>query len=110
MPFEIDILESQPTDFQQPHAGPVIQLRHQPNLAAFRTLFENPPDFRDRQDGWQSIGLLGADSIDVARINFQDLLVEKQDRRKRLILSTRRHFGLDRQVRQKFFDLRAPEF
>ena len=51
------------------------------------------------------LGRFARSRVDIGQLDLQNLLVEKQNRRKRLRLRAGRHVPLDRQMREKLFDL-----
>ena len=108
--FEIDVFNSQPTRFKQPHSGPVVEFRQQPDPTSFGTLVENESHLVDREDSWQPIRLFGSGRVDVADVDLQNVLVKKQDCRERLVLCAGGNSTVDRQVGQKFGKFRPPHF
>ncbi len=102
--LEVQILDSQAECFEQSQPAPVEQHRDQPLVAA--QMRHDARHFIDRQHHGQPLGATGAnDAFDAVERLLQDMLVEKENRRQRLVLRRRSDVLLDGQVRQKTVDV-----
>ncbi len=108
-PHEIDILDTQPHRLHQTQAGTVQQGCYQ--MVDPIQLSEQITDFRLGQNDRQTRRLFGSrDTVQPRQLNGQHLLVQKQDRRQRLILSRRRYLPDNSKMRQKRLGFIAPIF
>ena len=102
---EIQVLDPQPYAFHQAHSGAVKQTGHQ-GVRALHA-FEDDGNLGRRENGRQALRLLRPSHVvQPGQIDAEHLAVEKQQRRKRLILGCRRDATRDRQIGQEGLHLR----
>ena len=106
-PVEIHILHPQPHAFHEAHSRPIQKPRHQ-SISAMHP-GQCGRHLGTTQDHRQTRRTLGAHHlIHPRQFDIQDFPIQKQERRKRLILRRRRDLAVDRQIRQKRRHLHRP--
>src|SRR5207248_6706812 len=89
---------------QEPEAGAVEQFAHQP-VIAFK-LAEDRAGFGRREHHWQLRRTRHAfDAVDEIQFPIEDLLIKKQQRAERLVLSRRGNISLNREMTQEIRNL-----
>jgi len=105
--LEVDVLDTQPQPFHQPHARAVQQRSDEPGRAA--GLVEQRANLAGRQHDRQAPVVLGADDlVEPRQLQSQRLLVEEEERRLGLVLRGRRDPPIGGQVREEGLDLGRP--
>lgn len=103
----VHILDPQPQAFQQPHPAAVQQPRHQPTRPLEHR--QQARDLLDREHHRNPPRPLGAHQIlHPGQFHAQNITIEEQQRRQRLILRSGRDLSPGRQIGQERFDLGLP--
>ena len=105
--LQINVLHAQPATLHEPQSRPVHQPSHQGVRFRGRHLIKGEQqlaDLRLREDERHPHGSPRPHRIESPDVDFQHLLVKKQQCRQRLILCARRDIAFDGQMRQKLLD------
>ena len=102
---EVEILHAQPQAFHEPQPGAVHQRGHEPLVAG--EVRQHGLDLLPRHHNGEPPGLAGADDLaQVPDFSVENMTIEEQQGRKRLVLRRSGDLFLDRQMRQKGVYLR----